>query len=61
MADALSIFPIHGNQDTAHESIYKNENVSEINDTKELPEGIFPINFKLIHQYQQKYPSQFSK
>ena len=30
--------------------------MSEINDTKELPEGIFPINYKLIDQYQIKGP-----
>ena len=28
----------------------------EINDTKEVPEGIFTINLILIGQYQQKYP-----
>ena len=31
---ALSILPINGNQETTHESTYKNEIVSEINDTK---------------------------
>ena len=31
--------------------------MSEINDTKELPEGIFPINLKTINQYQQNYPT----
>ena len=30
--------------------------MSEINDTEELPKGIFPINLKIINQYQQKYP-----
>ena len=40
MVDALSIFPINGNQDNKHESAYKKEMVSEINDTEELPEGI---------------------
>ena len=31
--------------------------VSETNDTKELPEGTFPINFKLTQKYQQTEPS----
>ena len=31
--------------------------MSEINDTQERPEDIFFINFKIIDQYQQKYPS----
>ena len=31
--------------------------MSKINDTKELPEDIFPINFKIIDQYQWKDPS----
>ena len=31
--------------------------MSEINDTEELPEGVFTINLKLIDQYQQKDPS----
>ena len=35
--------------------------MSEINDIKELPEGGFPINFKLIYQYQRKYPSLMIK
>ena len=30
--------------------------MSEINDIKELPEGILPINLKLINQHQHKYP-----
>ena len=50
--DTLSIFPINGNQKTTHEYTYKRENVSEINDTEELPEGNFPINLKLIYLYQ---------
>ena len=31
--------------------------VSEINDTKEIPEGTFPINLKLIQEYQGSEPS----
>ena len=44
MADAPSTFPLNGNQETTHESTYKNEIVSEIKDTKGEPEGTFPIN-----------------
>ena len=33
----------------------------EINDTEELPEGNFPVNLKLINQYQWKYPSLMAK
>ena len=56
MIDALSIFSINGNQETTHESTYQKEIVSEINDTKELPECIFPINLNQTNQHQQKYP-----
>ena len=35
--------------------------MSEINDTKEIPEGIFPINLKLIYQYQLKDLSLITK
>ena len=31
--------------------------MSEIHDTEELPEIVFPINLQLVNQYQQKYPS----
>ena len=61
MADALSIFPVYGNQETTQESTCKKRNVSEINDIRELPEGVFPIHLKLINQYQQKYPSLMDK
>ena len=44
VAYALSIFYINRNQVTTKYSIYKNKIVSEINDTEESPEGIFPIN-----------------
>ena len=32
-----------------------------MNDTKELPEGIFPINLKSIDQYKRKQPSLMYK
>ena len=35
VTDALSRFPINDNQETTHESNYKKEIASEINDTKE--------------------------
>ena len=35
--------------------------MSEINDIEEVPEGNFPINFKLIKKYQQKNPSILAK
>ena len=35
--------------------------MSEINDTVELSEGIFPINLKLIEQYQQEDPCLLDK
>ena len=35
--------------------------MSEINDTKGLPEYNFRISLKLIDQYQQKYPSMMAK
>ena len=31
--------------------------ISEINNTKEMSESTFPIIFKIIGQYQQKYTS----
>ena len=30
--------------------------MSEINDTDELPDGIFPMNLKTTDQYQRKDP-----
>ena len=56
MEDALSSFRINGNQETTYESTYKKEILSEINYTQDLPEDIFPINLKLIDQYQRKDP-----
>ena len=35
--------------------------MSEINNTKELPEGIFPVNLKTINHFQQKDPRLNSK
>ena len=35
--------------------------MSEINDIKEMPEGNFPINLKLITKYQRTEPSLMAK
>ena len=47
----------NGNQENTHKSNYQKEIMSEINDIKELLEGTFPINIKLIQKYQQMEPS----
>ena len=60
-ADKLSILPLNDNQGTTHKYAYKKEFFSEINDTEELPEGIFPIKLKLIDEYQRKDPSLKAK
>ena len=36
---------------------YQKEIVSETNDIEELPEGTFPMNYKLIQKYQRAEPS----
>ena len=48
VADGLSRISLNGNQETTQNSTYQQEILSEINDTKEIPEGTFPINLKLI-------------
>ena len=53
VADALSRLALNGDQETTQKSTYKKEIVSEINDIKLIPEGNFPINLKLITQYQR--------
>ena len=44
LADALSRLTLNGNQETTRRKTYQQENVSEINYTKELPEVTFPIS-----------------
>ena len=61
MAGILSMFPINWNQDITQESTYDREFMPEITDIRELPEGIFHINLKLIDPYQWKYPSLMAK
>ena len=45
---------LNKNEGTTQKSTYKQEIVSEINDTEELPEGTFPINLKLIAKHQRQ-------
>ena len=61
MVDSLSNFPNNWNQKATQEYNYITETMSEINDTEELSKGKFPINFKIIDQYQQKYPGLMAK
>ena len=56
VADSISTCFTNRNQETTQESTYKKVIVLEIYDAKELPEGIFPINFNLIDHYQRKEP-----
>ena len=56
VADALSRLPNNGNQKTTHESTYKTENISELYDIDELPEGMFPISSNIIDRYQREDP-----
>ena len=51
-ADAISGLPDSGNQETAHESMYLTETISEPYDIEELSDGTFPIYFKLMEHYQ---------
>ena len=44
--DAPSQFTNNGNQKPTQEFNYTKEFMSEIYDTKTLPEGIFPVNLK---------------
>ena len=57
VAYILSRIPLNGNQETTQNSTYQQEIVSEINDIEELPESTFPINLKLIQNFQRQQPS----
>ena len=59
--DALSRSPLNGDQETTQKSSYKKETVSYINDNKEIHEGYFSINFKLIEKYQRTEPRLMDK
>ena len=50
--DALSLFTNNKYQETTHESTYTTETMSEIYYIKELPDGTFPLSFKLVDHYQ---------
>ena len=51
-ADAISQFTNGKNQQTTHASDYSIENMSEVYDTNEFPEGKFLITFNIINLYQ---------
>ena len=54
VADAHSRLTLNGNQEnTQNSTLLKKEIMSEINDIGELPEGILPINIKLIQKHQR--------
>ena len=57
----LSIFSLNRNNETTQESTYKNDVVSEINDIKEISQGTFPFNLKLVEKYQQTEPRLMAK
>ena len=61
MAYKLSQLTSNGNKNNTNKSNYTTDTMSEINNTKELSENMFPINFKTIDQYQQKFPAWISK
>ena len=44
LADALSILPLNGNQETTHKSTYQQEILSKINEIEEIPEDNFLMN-----------------
>ena len=43
VADALSLLPNNGNQNTTHESTYTMETMSELYDIDELIDGTFTL------------------
>ena len=61
MSDALSQLTNIGNQNAAHEFNYLTETMSNFHDTKKIHKSIFPINFKISYQCQDKYPGLTAK
>ena len=61
MLYTLSQLPNNGNQNTTHKSNYITENMSEINDIKELYKNVFLRFIEMIDQYQWKYPVQMAR
>ena len=55
-SDKLSRFPNNGNQYTTQESMYTTETMSELHDIKELSDGTFPKELKLIYHYHWEEP-----
>ena len=53
VADALSLLPNNGNQNTTHESTYTMETIPELYDIDELIDGNFSLSFKIIDRYQR--------
>ena len=51
-ADAPSQLPNNIYQETKHGTMYATETMSELCDIEELPNGTFPLYFKLIDRYQ---------
>ena len=43
-------------QENTHETTYKTENMPELYDIEEMPEGTFPLYFNLIDRYHQEDP-----
>ena len=56
VADALSRLPINRSQKTTDESTYTTENMSELYDIEELPEGTFSLSLNLIDRFRREDP-----
>ena len=52
----LSRLSNNGNQNNTYESTYTTENISELYDIDELPDGTFSLSFNIIDRYQREYP-----
>ena len=54
--DAISRLPKEGIQTSTYESKYTTEIMSGLYDINKLPEGNFPLSFKIMDLYQHKDP-----
>ena len=61
MTDTLPQLTRNGNQNNTQDYNYIMETASEINDTKEISEGTFPINLNTIDIYKRQYPGLIEK
>ena len=61
MVDELSQLPKYGYQNTTREFNYIILSISKMYDIDKLPGGNFSITFKIIDQYQRKYPGKMYK